>query len=79
MYNIIHDVPINEKLNQSFSSTRSAVTGFWYESTDAKGLVGELAVNTKAARHGGARGCGATLAEQAELEGSQSPPIATYC
>uniref|UniRef100_A0A803QWI4 Uncharacterized protein n=1 Tax=Cannabis sativa TaxID=3483 RepID=A0A803QWI4_CANSA len=54
--------------NLIFSSTICAVTGFWYESTDAKGLVGELTVDTKAARHGDASGAGAALAEQAQLE-----------
>ncbi|PON64991.1 LOW QUALITY PROTEIN: hypothetical protein TorRG33x02_271910, partial [Trema orientale] len=61
-----------------FSSTSGAVTCFWYESTDAKGLIGELTVDAKAARHGGARGRGAALA-QAELKGSQSPSAAAYC
>ncbi|PON47766.1 hypothetical protein PanWU01x14_242330, partial [Parasponia andersonii] len=61
------------------SSTSGAVTCFWYESTDAKGLIGELTVDAKAARHGDARGRGAALAYQAEVKGSQSPSAAAYC
>ena len=67
------------RLNQLFSSTSSAVTCFRHESTDAEGLIRELTAYTKAAGHGGARGAGAALAQQAELKRSQFPSTAVNC
>lgn len=39
---------------RSGSGTRGAVAGLGNKSTNSKGLVWELAVDAKAARHGGA-------------------------
>lgn len=52
----------------SSSGTRGAIAGLGNKSTHSKGLVWELAVYAKAARHGGTGGSRATLAKQTQLK-----------